>query len=206
MNRVYIGRERSLPNLLGLFLSASCLRCASSSLGSRDLTEGSCACLPSDNNDSTDMGYLLEILNKGVWMGLDRTTNGPILSKDSPVRQRDNYNPNWQDRAETIKFLIDAGFGHRILVGHDTMVANLMAGEGPPPAGSQLDNYSFLIEVVLPYVVELGATQEQIDKIVYVSAAFPCASFHAFKKRLRRTTPAASLRTSPSGRWQLARG
>ena len=149
------------------------------------------------------MDYLLEILNKGVWMGLDRTTNGPILSKDSPVRQRDNYSPNWQDRAETIKFLIDAGFGHRILVGHDTMVANLMAGEGPPPAGSQLDNYSFLIEVVLPYVVELGATQESIDKIVYVSAASPFASFRSLlfsKKRLHRTTPAASLRTSPSGR------
>lgn len=29
--------------------------------------------LQGHNNDSTDMDYLLEILSKGVWMGLDRT-------------------------------------------------------------------------------------------------------------------------------------
>ena len=28
----------------------------------------------------------------------------------------------WEGRADTIKALIDAGWGHRIMVGHDTMV------------------------------------------------------------------------------------
>ena len=38
--------------------------------------------------------------------------------------------PDWKERAQTIKFLIDAGYGHRILVGHDTMVLNMMGGNG----------------------------------------------------------------------------
>jgi|EP01046_Picozoa_sp_COSAG06_P054900 phosphotriesterase-related protein len=116
------------------------------------------------NNDSTDMDYLLAILSKGVWMGLDRTYDGPSMPGT----------PDWRQRAETIKFLIDAGYGHRILVGHDTMVLNMMGGNGMapieklPPAGSATGNLSFLVEVVLPYVRdELGATQEQIDRIVY---------------------------------------
>ena len=76
------------------------------------------------NNDSTDMDYLLEILSKGVWMGLDRTYDGPSVPGS----------PDWRERAQTIKFLIDAGYGHRILVGHDTMVLNMMGGNGSKPS------------------------------------------------------------------------
>jgi phosphotriesterase-related protein len=113
------------------------------------------------NNDSTDMAYLLEILGHGVWLGLDRTT----------VEARD---PDWRERAHMIKKLIDAGWGHRILVGHDTMVYSGQNGKGPedPPPHMQgpyknTNNYCFLIEQVLPLVVELGATQAQVDKITH---------------------------------------
>jgi phosphotriesterase-related protein len=66
------------------------------------------------------MDYLIAILSKGVWIGLDRTYDGPSIPSV----------PDWKQRAQTIKFLIDAGWGHRILVGHDTMVLNMMGGNG----------------------------------------------------------------------------
>ena len=100
-------------------------------------------------NDSTDMSYLTSILEKGVWLGLDRTTvtQTPAGLRSSwlramrrcgtgdPEHRRDVAGPAsrhgiWvafvlpnmvrkvavADRAQTIKNLIDAGWGHRIMV------------------------------------------------------------------------------------------
>ena len=116
-------------------------------------------------NDSTDIGYLTAMLEQGVWIGLDRTTD----------RHVGGSQPDWRERARTIKRLIDAGWGHRIMVGHDTMVFSGQGGKGPedpPPhmgrdAASNRENYCFLIKRVLPLVMEMGATRAQIDRIVF---------------------------------------
>ena len=78
-------------------------------------------------------------------------------------------------RAHTIVKLIQAGWGHRILVGHDTMVYSGQNGKGPEdppphmkPMYENTNNYCFLIETVLPYCVsEFGANQADLDKITY---------------------------------------
>jgi len=66
------------------------------------------------SNDTTDLDYLLGLLRKGVWLGLDRF----------PGRQTD-VTPDWRGRTQTAKALIDAGFGHRIMFGHDRSVARI---------------------------------------------------------------------------------
>lgn len=61
------------------------------------------------SNDTTDLGYLTGLMKKGAWVGLDRTFLGDVTPGT----------PSWTERAETIKRLIDAGWGHRILLSHD---------------------------------------------------------------------------------------
>ncbi|MCI0869887.1 MAG: phosphotriesterase-related protein, partial [Chloroflexi bacterium] len=63
------------------------------------------------SNDTTDTGYLIGLLEKGVWIGLDRYPGGRMPGT-----------PDWEGRTDTIKKLIDAGFGHRIMLGHDWSV------------------------------------------------------------------------------------
>ncbi len=52
------------------------------------------------SNDSTDLDYLLKLLESGVWVGLDRL----------PAGHRQGT-PDWETRTIVVKQLIDAGFG-----------------------------------------------------------------------------------------------
>ncbi|MAF53913.1 MAG: phosphotriesterase-related protein [Chloroflexi bacterium] len=108
------------------------------------------------SNDTTDTEYLIGLLEKGVWIGLDRY----------PGRQTE-HTPDWIGRTETAKKLIDAGYGHRIMMGHDWSVTLLIAsGEmqkrrrtGNP------DSYLFIQRNVVPKLKELGASDEDIQNI-----------------------------------------
>ena len=65
-------------------------------------------------DDTCDIDYLITLLKKGVWLGLDRFR----LSMSRPER------PNWEERAETTRKLIDAGFEHKIMLSHDWTVTS----------------------------------------------------------------------------------
>ena len=60
------------------------------------------------SNDTTDMDYLEGLIDKGVWIGLDRF----------PAGNRPGT-PDWRGRTETAKRLIDAGYADRIMLSHD---------------------------------------------------------------------------------------
>ena len=47
------------------------------------------------SNDDTDMDYLLGLLRKGVWLGLDRYPGGRVPGT-----------PNWEERTDLVKGLI----------------------------------------------------------------------------------------------------
>ena len=146
MNRVCESRAASLPSVC---VSSDDLIGVGADIG--------------HSNDSTDMAYLIEILEQGVWLGLDRT------------REIGTQSPGWKERARTIVRLIEAGWGHRILVGHDNMVYSGQNGKGPEdpppdmkPMYENTGNYCFLIDTVLPYCVsEFGASQADLDRITY---------------------------------------
>ena len=109
------------------------------------------------SNDTTDLDYLIGLLNKGVWIGLDRYPGG--WSSDTP---------NWEARTETAKRLIDAGFGHRIMLGHDWSVTlSITSRELQRDRRSyNPDGYSFISRNVLPKLQELGVTDETVRQLM----------------------------------------
>ncbi len=109
------------------------------------------------SNDTHDVDYLLGLLNKGVWVGLDRFPGGRYPGV-----------PLWEERTEIVKRLLDAGWGHRIMLGHDHSVPR---GQATPEMREQRqkyqpEGYSFISRHVLPHLQELGATETEIQQIM----------------------------------------
>ena len=111
------------------------------------------------SNDTVDVEYLLGLLEKGVWLGLDRYPSYSIFLAGTP---------NWEQRTEIVKRLIDAGYGHRIMLSHD----HIIPGSWPTKElQDQLqennpDGYLFITRRVLPRLTELGASDEDIHRIM----------------------------------------
>merc|ERR1712125_110304 len=89
----------------------------------------------------------------------DRTGPGPT----------EEGSPDWQERTQTIKNLIDAGYGNRIMLSHDWMV---YLGFIPAKAAKKLratnpDGYTFILRNVVPRLHELGVSKQQTDSILY---------------------------------------
>lgn len=108
-------------------------------------------------NDSTDLDYLQAILRSGAWVGLDRT--GP---------EEENV-PHWEERTRTIKRLVDAGWGHRIMLSHDWMpfLGFLAPEDARARRQRNPDGYTFILRKVIPRLHELGVGAAQTDAILY---------------------------------------
>jgi phosphotriesterase-related protein len=109
------------------------------------------------SNDTTDLDYLLGLLRKGVWLGLDRFPG-----------QRTESTPDWVGRTQTTYRLIEAGFAHRLLLGHDYSVARPFdtAGQRAARGERNPDGYRFIARNVLPRLRELGVREETIDQLM----------------------------------------
>ena len=109
------------------------------------------------SNDTTDMEYLIGLLNKGVWIGLDRHPGGRLSGT-----------PNWEGRTETAKQLIDAGFGHRIMLGHDWSVTLSITSRELQQDRERYnpDGYLFITRNVLPMLKELGVADEAVRQVM----------------------------------------
>ena len=99
--------------------------------------------------DSTDVGYLEELLEAGVWLSMDRYPGSA-------------GRPNWEQRNATVKALIDRGWAHRLLLGHDYAPAAVLAGHPQPPT-NQPTRYLFVSTVAVPALLAQGVPQETID-------------------------------------------
>ena len=108
------------------------------------------------SNDDTDLDYLLGLLNKGVWLGLDRYPGG--LTPGTP---------NWEKRTEIAKKLMDAGFTSRIFLSHDYSVPKARHGAEVQEQRrlANPDGYNFIPRYVLPRLRELGASDAEIHQI-----------------------------------------
>jgi phosphotriesterase-related protein len=69
------------------------------------------------SNDDTDLGYLLGLLEKGVWLGMDRYPGGRVPGI-----------PDWEQRTVIVKQLMDAGYSHRLMLSHDYSVPKVRHG------------------------------------------------------------------------------
>lgn len=102
--------------------------------------------------DTTDVAYLEEILQSGVYMSMDRYPGG-------------NGRPEWRERNATVKALIDRGWVDRLMLGHDYAPAPVLAGQEPVATG-QPTRYLFVTNVAIPALLESGVTQSQVDTMM----------------------------------------
>ncbi len=109
------------------------------------------------SNDTTDTDYLIGLLKKGVWIGLDRFPGGLTAGT-----------PNWEVRTETAKKLIDAGFAHRIMLSHDWSVTLTIATKEMQETRRKYnpDGYLFITRKVLPRLRQLGVPDQTIQRIM----------------------------------------
>ena len=107
------------------------------------------------SNDTDDIGYLTGLLEQGVWIGLDRYPGRPEVL-------------DWEARTQTAYKLIQAGWAHRIMLGHDWSVALLIAHREARAQRdiANPDGYLFITRRVLPRLAQLGASQDDIHKIM----------------------------------------
>jgi len=106
------------------------------------------------SNDTTDLDYLLGLVRRGVWLGLDRhQTSVPI-------------GPDWEGRTQTLAALIREGVGDRLMVSHDWGVLGVARTSDPLTSrGYNPDGWLFTKRRVFPRLLELGISQEQIDAL-----------------------------------------
>jgi len=109
------------------------------------------------SNDDTDMDYLLGLLRKGVWLGLDRYPGGRVQGT-----------PDWEGRTALVKGLIDAGFVDRIMLSHDYSVPKARHGAEVQEERRKAnpDGFNFITLRVLPRLKELGVTDQDIRQIM----------------------------------------
>jgi phosphotriesterase-related protein len=106
------------------------------------------------SNDSTDLDYLLGLVKKGVWLGMDRhQTSLPI-------------GPDPEGRAQTLAALIKEGVGDRVMVSHDWSVLGVSRTSDPRVSRTHNpDGWLFAKRKLFPRLLELGVSQTQIDAL-----------------------------------------
>jgi phosphotriesterase-related protein len=103
-------------------------------------------------NDTTDVEYLLWILQQGCFIGLDRTP-GYLVSPMASTK--------------TLKALIDAGYASRLCLSHDCNLAYIQP-EGTTPEQLEAHNphrFLYLKKVVFPWLQEMGLLEAQINSL-----------------------------------------
>ena len=106
------------------------------------------------SNDSTDLEYLLGLVKRGVWLGLDRTRRSVPIGPDA------------EGRTQTLAALIKAGIGDRLMVSHDWGVLGVSRTSDPLTSrGYNPDGWLFTKRQVFPRLLELGISQTQIDAL-----------------------------------------
>jgi phosphotriesterase-related protein len=97
--------------------------------------------------DTTDVEYLLGLLESGVFLSMDRY----------PGRDE---RPSWETRNATVKALIDHGYAGRIMLGHDYAPGPVFAGE--EPVVEDPTRYLFISTTAIPALREQGVGEEDI--------------------------------------------
>lgn len=107
------------------------------------------------SNDTTDLEYLTWLLEQGCYLGMDRYPG----RNTSPLA-----------RTKTMKALIDAGYGHRLLPSHDWSLARAMTIEASPAAREEREarnpyGYLYIKKVVFPQLREMGVSEAALNSL-----------------------------------------
>lgn len=113
--------------------------------------------------DTTDVEYLLGLLDKGVYLSMDRYPGG-------------EERPDWRTRNATVKALVGKGYAEKIMLGHDHAPGPVFMGEELPDRDEPTD-YLFLSRTAIPALRESGVSEKDIHAMtVTAPARFLCGS------------------------------
>lgn len=101
------------------------------------------------SDDTDDMDYLIGLAKRGYTLGMDHAFWG--MAPGSTL--------SWQTRVESVKRLIDAGFVDNIFFSNDWVHGDVER-EGVNP-----DGMLFTIRKTIPYLMQLGVSEQQIQVI-----------------------------------------
>lgn len=102
--------------------------------------------------DTTDVAYLEQLLDQGVYLSMDRYPGRP-------------GRPGWQERNETVKALLDRGWAHRVMLGHDFARGPVLAGRNDA-SEERPNGYLHLSTVALPALREAGVSEQDIEQMM----------------------------------------
>ena len=104
--------------------------------------------------DTTDVAYLESLLQAGVYVSMDRYPGGM------------GGRPGWEQRNVAVRALIDRGWAHKLMLGHDGHATR------PWPVGmsaAEMDTFDrpgsllFVTRTAIPALLAGGVTQDTID-------------------------------------------
>lgn len=104
--------------------------------------------------DTTDLDYLTGLLEKGVYLSMDRY----------PGRHE---RPDWRTRNATVQALTDRGYAEKLMLGHDYAPAPVFVGE--EPTTEEPTTYLFLSRTAIPALREAGVSDEAIHSMTVVA-------------------------------------
>ncbi len=99
--------------------------------------------------DSTDVDYLESLLNDGVFLSMDRYPGA-------------EGRPDWRQRNATVKALVDRGWAHRLMLGHD-YAPGLSEGSSRTRVRDGPTRYLFVTTTAVPALIQDGVPPETID-------------------------------------------
>ena len=102
--------------------------------------------------DTTDVAYLESLLQAGVYLSMDRYPGA-------------EGRPGWRERNATVKALVERGWAHKLMLGHDYAPSPVSAGRVSADDGEPT-RYLCVTPTAVPELVRAGVSQEQIDMMM----------------------------------------
>jgi len=100
--------------------------------------------------DTTDIDYLESLLQAGVFLSMDRYDVDPA---------------DWHPRNATVKALVDRGWAHRLMLGHDELPTPVGAGAALLPPDDP-PSYLLVSTVVVPALRAAGVSAEAVQAML----------------------------------------
>ncbi|MDA0271280.1 MAG: phosphotriesterase-related protein [Chloroflexi bacterium] len=101
--------------------------------------------------DTTDVGYLEDLLNAGVYLSMDRYPGRPPR-------------PGWEQRNDTVRTLVERGWAHRLMLGHDYAPAPVLVGGSADR--ERPTRYLFVSTTALPALRTAGVSDAAIEMMM----------------------------------------
>ena len=110
-------------------------------------------------DDTDDMSYLTGLVKRGYTIGMDHMTWGTDEAKEANAAAL-----SWQQRAQSVKKLVDAGFGRQIFLSNDWYFGISIAPSGFMDAKEKMnpDGMLFTTRKIIPYLKPLGVSDQAV--------------------------------------------